>query len=116
MLKLIFGTLLAIGQISFGVAAEKKTRLWNSTGETIAKFELAPAGTNNWGQDQCKNDKDGTVEDDERLPITGIESGQFDARITFPSGRVCFVRGLKIITSQVFSVEKTQLEGCNSPE
>lgn len=116
MLKLIFSAMLVIAQPLLGVAAEKKTRLWNSTGETISKFELAPAGTNNWGPDQCKNDKDGKVEDDERLPITGIESGQFDARITFSGGRVCFARGLKIVNREVFSVEKEQLKDCNPPE
>ena len=35
------------------------------TKNTISDLRLAPAGTTNWGPDQCKNDKDGSVETDE---------------------------------------------------
>ena len=34
---------------------------------------MSPAGENIWGPGQCKNDRDGTVDHDERLRITGIE-------------------------------------------
>lgn len=95
-------------------AAEKepRTRLWNLTGETIAKFELAPAGTTSFGPDQCKNDKDGTVDHDERLKILGVEAGTYDARVTLPKGRVCFARGLKVEIGKVFSVEASDLKDC----
>ena len=29
---------------------------------------------------QCKNDKDGTVDSDERLRITGVNTGTYDIR------------------------------------
>ena len=97
------------------LAEEKKskgTRFWNLTGETIAKFELAPAGTTAFGEDQCKNDKDGTVDNDERLKILGVADGKYDARITDKKGRVCLAPGLEIKADAVFSVEKDQLKDC----
>lgn len=99
------------------MAAEKepKTRLWNLTGETIAKFEMAPAGSKDFGPDQCKNDKDGAVDHDERLKIVGVADGKFDARVTFPKGKVCFARGLEVKTGGVFSVEAADLKDCTTP-
>lgn len=108
--------LLALGAVVSlpASAAEKepRTRLWNLTGETIGKFEMAPAGTTNFGPDQCKNDKDGTVDHDERLKIVGLEAGMYDARVTFPKGRVCFARGLSVEIGKVFSVEASDLKDC----
>jgi hypothetical protein len=51
------------------------------TRHTIAEFYLAPAGTTSWGDNQCKNDKDGTVDSDERLRITGVDTGTYDAKL-----------------------------------
>jgi hypothetical protein len=62
MNRLIRAGLLFI-VISSGVfAAERPTRFWNLTRHTISEFYLTPAGTTNWGGNQCKNDKDGTVD------------------------------------------------------
>jgi hypothetical protein len=94
------------------LAAERPTRLWNLTHSTISEFQLAPAGTARWGENQCKNDKDGTVDFDERLRITGIESGRYDARIKDATGRVCFVRDINIRAGEVFSVEERDLVDC----
>ncbi len=86
--------------------------LHNLTGETVAKLELAPAGTQGWGPDQCKNDKDGTVDNDERLKVEGVAPGSYDARLTFKGGRVCYARGLAVEEGKVFSVELDQLKDC----
>ena len=105
----------AIPALGPALAEEKKskgTRFWNLTGETIAKFELAPVGTTAFGEDQCKNDKDGTVDNDERLKIVGVADGKYDARITDKKGRVCLAPGLEIKADAVFSVEKDQLKDC----
>jgi len=40
----------------------KGIRFWNLTLYTITTFQMSPAGADNWGPDQCKNDRDGTVE------------------------------------------------------
>jgi hypothetical protein len=73
---------------------------------------LAPAGTTAWGPDQCKNDKDGSVDHDERLKILGVEAGAYDARVTLDKGRVCYARGLKVVIGGVFSVEEQDLKDC----
>src|SRR5262245_23867572 len=70
-------------------AADRPTRFWNLTHNTVQEFQLAPATTTAWGADQCRNDKDGAVDFDERLAVTGVESGRYDARIKDASGRVC---------------------------
>jgi hypothetical protein len=93
-------------------AADRPTRFWNLTHNTIHEFQLAPAGTTAWGDNQCRNDKDGAVDFDERLPITGIASGRYDARISDASGRVCFVRGITITAGQVFSIDEKDLADC----
>ena len=96
-------------------AEEKKskgTRFWNLTGETVTKFELAPAGTTTFGADQAKNDKDGAVDNDERLKLVDVTDGTYDARITDKTGRVCMAMGLVIKADAVVSVEKDQLKDC----
>lgn len=98
------------------VMAAGQTKFWNITGDTIVNFELAPAGTTNWGPDQCKNDKDASVDDDERLLVKDVATGSYDARITFKNGRVCSAKGISIQEGKIFSVEAGQLRDCTSPK
>lgn len=93
-------------------AEQRPIRFWNLTRHTISEFQLAPAGTTQWGDNQCKNDKDGTVDSDERLRITGISPGTYDARLKDPSGRVCTVRNIAIKAGDIFSVEEKDLTDC----
>jgi hypothetical protein len=105
-----------IGSGTIHAAGSQKTRFWNLTGETIVKFELAPTGTTQFGPDQCKNDKDGAVDDDERLQIQNVASGAYDARIAFKSGRVCFAKNIAITDGKIFSIETKQLTDCTPPK
>jgi hypothetical protein len=93
-------------------AAEKGTRFWNLTGETITHLSLAPTGTTQWGPDQCRNDPDGSVDFDERLRITGVSSGRYDARFTDRTGRTCTVTAIDIKAGAVFSIDKEALKHC----
>lgn len=103
----------ALGVAASGaMAADRPIRFWNLTRHTISEFRLAPAGTTTWGENQCKNDKDGTVDSDERLRITGIDPGRYDARIRDASGRVCFVHNIMVKSGDVFSVEEKDLVSC----
>ena len=79
----------------------------------IAQVYLAAAGTTSWGPNQAKNDKDGVVDPDERLRITGIKSGTFDLKLTDLNGRTCMVKGVKVEVGQVFSIDEKDLTGCN---
>jgi hypothetical protein len=94
-------------------AADRPTRFWNLTHNTVQEFQLAPAGTTAWGENQCKNDKDGAVDFDERLPITGVVPGRYDARIKDASGRVCFARNIAIEAGKVFSIDEKDLVDCS---
>jgi hypothetical protein len=93
-------------------AQGRPTRFWNLTRNTISEFYLAPSGTANWGPNQCKNDKDGAVDPDERLRITDAPSGTYDAKLADVTGRVCIVRNIKIETGAIFSIEEKELTSC----
>jgi hypothetical protein len=93
-------------------AAERPMRFWNLTRHTISEFYLAPAGTTNWGANQCKNDRDGTVDSDERLRITDTSPGRYDARLVDVSKRTCIVRNLELKAGEIFSIEEKELTSC----
>jgi len=102
--------LAGTGQLS---AQGKGIRFWNLTTATISNFQLSPAGTSSWGSDQTLNDKDKEVDHDERLRITGIEPGRYDAKIGYRDSKQCFVRNLEIKADAVFSIADKDLENCN---
>jgi hypothetical protein len=93
-------------------AAAKDTRFWNLTSSTIKSLELAPAGTTDFGPNQCANDPDGAVDHDERLKVTGVTTGAYDARLTLADGRVCTAKAVRIETGKPFSIEDKDLVGC----
>jgi hypothetical protein len=97
---------------SQALAQGKPTRFWNLTRNTISEFYLAPAGTANWGPNQCKNDKDGAVDSDERLRITEVPSGIYDAKIVDVTGRACIVRNVRVAAGGIFSIEEKDLTSC----
>src|SRR5689334_20990340 len=103
---------ILIGAYEAEAADNGVTRFWNLTGETITHLYLAAAGTNNWGIDQCSNDRDGSVDFDERLRITGISSGNYDVKFSDRTGRICVVKGLEIRAGAVFAVDKKMMGQC----
>jgi len=113
MHRALLVVLAFITTIATAFSAERPTRFWNLTHTTISEFQLAPAGTAKWGENQCKNDKDGTVDFDERLRITGIAPGIYDAQVKDVSGRVCVVRNIDIKAGAVFSIEEKDLTDCS---
>ena len=94
-------------------AQGKGIRLWNLTTSTISGFELSPAGKNSFGPNQTLNDKDREVDHDERLRITGVEPGRYDARVSYRDARQCLVRGIDIKADAVFSIADKDLTDCN---
>lgn len=93
-------------------AQNKPTRFWNLTLYTVTSLQLSPAGKDTWGPNQCKNDKDGTVDHDERLRITGVTPGRYDVRLADKIGRVCLVRNVEVKEGAVFAIEEKQLTDC----
>jgi hypothetical protein len=112
-MRLAAGLLLALTAASLASAQGRPARFWNLTQGRISEFYLAPPGTTNWGPNQAKNDKDGVVDPDERLNITGVTSGTYDVKFTDLSGRTCMVQGIKVEAGQIFSIDEKDLKSCN---
>ena len=93
-------------------AQSKGIRFWNLTTSTISSFQLSPAGKDNWGPNQTLNDKDKEVDHDERLRITGVEPGRYDAKLTYPDTKQCVVRDIEIKADAVFSITDKDLKDC----
>jgi hypothetical protein len=98
---------------------QRPTRFWNLTLHSIREFYLAPARTTNWGMNQCKNNRDGVVDSDERLRITETSAGTYDARLVDVTGldvtgRACLVRNIKAEAGEIFSIEEKDLTSCEA--
>jgi hypothetical protein len=106
--------LALVAASSAALAQSRPIRFWNLTQDTISESYLAPAGTTSFGPNQCKNDKDGTVDHNERLRITGIEPGMYDAKFTDVKGRTCILRNIKIEVGKIFSIEESELTSCTT--
>ena len=116
LLALIALGLTALSLVGCSALAQdrKGIRFWNLTAYTITALHMSPAGDDKWGPDQCKNDRDGTVDHDERLRITSIGPGRYDVRLADKSGRFCIVRNVEVKESAVFSIEEKQLADCRN--
>jgi hypothetical protein len=110
--RLVF-LVFALALASSAVFSQARTRFWNLTHMRISEFYLAPAGTTTWGPNQTKNDKDGVSDPDERLTITGVQSGTYDIKIADKEGRSCLVQGVKVEAGQIFSIDDKDLTSCN---
>lgn len=94
------------------LAKDKPTRFWNLTMHTVNNLQLSPAGKNDWGPNQCKNDRDGTVDHDERVNVIGVAAGRYDVKLADVSGRACIVKGVEVKPGAVFTIEEKQLSDC----
>ena len=105
---------IALAVIGSTAAAQDRRgiRFWNLTLYTVTDLRMSPAGKEAWGPNQCQNDRDGTVDHDERLRITGIEPGRYDVKLTDKIGRVCTVRNVEVKEAAVFTIEEKQLTDC----
>jgi hypothetical protein len=113
MRRLVFLGLGLTLTASAALSQDRPTRFWNLTHGRISEFYLAAPGTINWGPNQAKNDKDGVVDPDERLRITGVKSGSYDVKLTDLDGRTCMIHGIKIEVGQIFSIDEKDLTSCN---
>lgn len=109
---LTIGCALALSCSAAFAVPKKGMRFWNLTSETLTEVSLAPAGTTSFGPNQCANDKDGSVDFDEQLPIKGIAPGLYDLRTKDDKGRICFARAVKVEADGVFSIRDKDLTDC----
>jgi hypothetical protein len=96
------------------VSAAERLRFWNLTTATISELYLAPVGTTDWSANQCLNDRDGAVDSDERLAITGIVPGTYDVKLVDKKGRVCRLADVKVEAGRpyAFSISDRDLTNC----
>jgi hypothetical protein len=113
MRELVGGTLALLLAFSIAAAQDRRgIRFWNLTAETVKQLYLSPAGKDEWGPDQCKNDRDGEVDHNERLRIIGIQPGRYDVKLADARDRLCIVRNVEIKDAAVFTIEEKQLTDC----
>ena len=93
-------------------AANNKPQFWNLTAHPVTEFYLAPAGTDQWGENQALNDPDGSVDYNEKLSIVDIPPDTYDLKLKDKTGRVCVLRGVVIWTDSIISLDETQLADC----
>ncbi|MBV9654625.1 MAG: hypothetical protein JOZ42_08690 [Acetobacteraceae bacterium] len=103
LLAVTLGPASAAGRMTF----------WNLTSNTVTFLSLAPAGSEAWGPNQCANDKDGAVDADERLPLTGVDAGRYDVRLGDRT-RSCVVRNVELSAGKpyAFSLSDADLKDC----
>ena len=112
--SVLLALLIAVSVSSLTLAAEKPVRFWNLTSATVTELRLAPAGSDKFGADQCKNDRDGSVDHDERLPISDVAPGRYDLKIGYKRGKTCKVANVLIESGKVFSIEDKDLADCST--
>ncbi|MEA2859478.1 MAG: hypothetical protein QOC72_1517 [Methylobacteriaceae bacterium] len=114
LLAVSLGVIIHLNASPTVSAAEKPIRFWNLTSATVTELRLAPVGSGKFGADQCKNDKDGSVDHDERLPITGVTPGRYDLKIGYKGGKTCMVANVAIESGKAFSIEDKDLNDCST--
>jgi hypothetical protein len=112
-MRWFLAVVLVLGSSGQVAAQGKGIRFWNLTTATVSGLRLSPAGTDNWGSNQTANDKDGEVDHDERLRISGIEPGRYDVKVSYRDKRECVVRNIEIKANAVFSIADKDLTDCN---
>ena len=112
MAKVMALVICVLAFIPMGASA-KDTRFWNLTANTITSLQLSPAGKNDWGPNQADNDRDHTVDHDERLKITNTTPGMYDVKFVDKSGRTCVVPNIQVTAGSIFSIEEKDLKGCS---
>ena len=94
------------------LAFAKDTQFWNLTANTITSLQLSPPGKNEWGRNQADNDRDHTVDHDERLKITDTEAGIYDVKFVDKRGRTCVVPNVQVKAGAIFSIDEKELKDC----
>ena len=100
--------------VASAALAAQGMRFWNLTSFTVYRLQLAPAGTQAWGPNQCDNDPDKSVDPDERLKIVGVVPGRYDVRLADKKRRLCLARNVEVKSggSYAFSVSVKELADC----
>ena len=112
MAKIAILTAFILAFVPAGALA-KDTQFWNLTADTITSLQFSPPGKNEWGRNQADNDRDHTVDHDERLKITDTPAGVYDVKFVDKGGRTCVVPNVQVKTGAIFTIEEKDLKGCS---
>jgi hypothetical protein len=112
MAKVAILTALVLALIPADALA-KDTQFWNLTADTITSLQFSSPGKNEWGRNQADNDRDHTVDHDERLKITDTPAGVYDVKFVDKGGRTCVVPNVQVKTGAIFTIEERDLKGCS---
>jgi len=111
MSRIAFALVLLVAASAADGAERARMRFWNLTAYTLTSLQFSAPGQNAWGMNQCENDNDKTVDHDERVRITGLAPGRYDAKLTDKRGRTCIVRDVEV-KDGVFAIEEKQMTDC----
>jgi hypothetical protein len=108
-----WAALTAMLLLPIATAAADRLFVYNQTTSTeFTGVYLAPAGTEAWGRNQALNDRDGSLETSERLPITGLSRGRFDVRLVDRKGHSCVLPGVDLTRETSFEIRDGDLARC----
>src|ERR1700730_967960 len=93
-------------------AFAKDNQFWKLRGNSIVSLQFSPTGKNEWGRNQADNDKDHTVDHDERLKITDTTTGTYDVKIVDKTGRTCVIPNVQVKAGSIFSIDEKNLKDC----
>ncbi len=112
---LMIGVLLMTATSYNGARAqEARFVAFNLTASTeFTALYLAPAGTQDWGPNQVLNDKDKTWDASERVRLSGITHGRYDARLVDEKGRECRLSNVDLTKDTSFDVRDADLASCH---
>jgi hypothetical protein len=113
-MRIVAAVILSLLALAVAADAAERMRFWNTTSFTITELYLAPAGTTQWGPNQCKNDPDGAVDADERLTLKDVVAGRYDVKLADKKGRVCIVRNVEVKSGEpyAFAIVESDLTDC----
>ena len=112
-MRIVWVIAIMVACCTAAVAEQRRSgmRFWNLTLYTLTSLQFSVPGKAEWGINQCENDNDSTVDHDERLRITGLTPGRYDAKLVDKIGRTCIVKDVEV-KDGVFAIEEKQLNNC----
>lgn len=112
--SLIIGAMLMTAMSCVSASGrEARFVAFNSTTSTdFTALYLAPAGTDQWGPNQVLNEKDKSWEASERIRLSGIKPGRYDARLVDEKGQECRLSNVDLTKDTSFEVRDADLASC----
>lgn len=90
-------------------AAALSLTLENETGKELHELYFAPAGEEDWGEDQLGSE---IVKNNASFTLTKIPKGKYDVMFVDEEGSKCDVRDVDFTSSETFVMSKSIMRGC----